>query len=103
VTDCIRTLPERRQGRSGGQSRHYTALWYADSSVIKVGMDLQERKSVTKLRPPAIPGMRAVTLNATYDATAIRLEHDTDVPFVSNRSRTLTSTRERYVHDYDST
>ena len=48
VGNDIRVLIERRQGRPSSQSRHYTALWYADCSVIKIGMDLQERKIVAK-------------------------------------------------------
>jgi hypothetical protein len=48
VSNNIRALLQRRQGRPSSQSRHYTALWYADSSVIKVGMDLQERKIVAR-------------------------------------------------------
>jgi len=44
----MRALLERRQGRPSSQSRRYTALWYADCSVIKIGMDLQERKIVAK-------------------------------------------------------
>jgi hypothetical protein len=47
------------------QSRHYTALWYADTSVIKVGMDLQERKRVARLRPLAIVTMGTLTPDAT--------------------------------------
>ena len=48
VGNDSRALLERRQGRPTSQSRHYTALWYADCSVIKIGMDLQERKIVAK-------------------------------------------------------
>ena len=48
VSNDMRALLGSRQGRPSSQSRHYTALWYADCSVIKIGMDLQERKIVSK-------------------------------------------------------
>jgi hypothetical protein len=62
VSNGIRSLLERRQGRPGFQSRHYTALWYASTSVIKVEMDPQEcdSKNAAKLRPRVLAAMSVV-------------------------------------------
>jgi hypothetical protein len=62
VSNGIRALLERRQGRPGFQSRHYTALWYVSTSVIKVEMDPQEcdGKYAAKLRSRVVATVSVV-------------------------------------------